>query len=301
MSREHGNPVGRYFRLPPLPRSTIRPIAELLKESPFHVATAMISNHVAVITLAHQLPPMGPLVHDALDKEARRLLREQPAKGPISAIEVLAPRPNDARSAIVFREELDKPFRIPPRPVGNGEGTIRRYLVSRSVAFQNRSKTNSDPAHPSSLSGRASPLLQTLFIPRPLRERLNARKIDVTASLPVFTEAILREAGFSTRTLHQREKSLDLEATFQTARVLVRCHSCQTKVPASMVDRFGYDFLLSHYDEGLFVSDGFLSYGVFHWERDRRIHLVGRLSFQRLINSIASRILRSQTEGQTGS
>jgi hypothetical protein len=269
-----------------------RPIKELLKESPFRVMIATISDNTAVLVLGHPLPPVGPVVHEALLTEVQALVHRNQGKGGVSAIEVWAPiRPREPH-AMVHREVLTTPVRSSLRPVGNSYGAMRGYLrTGGSFASSMR--------HPSAIGGGTKKGdLDDLFVPPPLRTRLAAHSLGSNTSLAAFVTELLSDAGFSTKPIASKPDVEDFEASLAGARVFVRCFHSEKRVPTSVVDRFGYGFLRSHYDEALFVSDGSITYDVRHWEGDSRIHLIGRLGLQRLINAVAARHLRKAAESK---
>ena len=271
-----------------------RPVSDLFNESPIRVFIATISDHTAVLILAHPLPPMGPVVHDAILDEAHRLAQRNPSKGAVSAIEIWAPVAPD-QHAIVYREALDKPVHVSLRPLGNTSHAMRGYLLTDAPIGRSARASHRSGSPAGTRVGR-----EDLFIPQSLRPRLENRSIDSSASLAAFVGDALQDAGFETRMLRRTEDGCDLAATIDGAKVLVRCYHGEKKVPRAVVDRFGYDFVRSHYDEGLFVSDTYVTYEVRHWERNQRIHLVGRLSLQRLINAVAARHLRREAEKEAG-
>jgi hypothetical protein len=220
-------------------------------------------------------------------EEVHRLAQQHPAKGAVAAIEVWAPVAPHQPHAKVYQEVLDQPMHASLRPLGNSHGALRAYLLSRGMA-------SSSPRAPIA----AGPL--GLSIPPPLRPQLQDRRVDSSLSLADLVAEGLRAAGFETRALQSSSGSYDFEASTDHATVFIRCYHCEKLVPTGAVDRFGYDFLRSHYDEGLFVSDGSIPYDVRHWERNRRIHLVSRSGLQQLVNAIAARLLRTKAEQRAG-
>lgn len=288
--------IGRIGPREGLPKKqSIRPITELLRETPFRVMIATISDHTAVLVLGHPLPPVGPVVHDAILNEVHALVQRNPGKGGVAVIEVWAPVDRSEAHQMVFREVLEKPLRLSLRPLGNAQGAMRGYLISRG------SSRRFSPAHPSvAASTPAGGGLDNLFIPPPLRTRFAGHRVDSTGSLMTFVSELMREAGFSIRPIEGARDHLDFAASLAGARVFVRCYHCEKQVPSAAIDRFGYGFLRSRYDEGLFVSDGSIAYNVRHWERNSRIHLIGRLGLQRFVNAVAARRLRKAAESRAG-
>lgn len=255
---------------------------------------ASISDHTAVLVLGHPLPPVGPVVHEALLNEVQALIHRNPTKGGVTAIEVWAPVHAHEPHAMVHREVLVKPMRLSLRPVGNSYAAMRGYLRSGG-------SITSSFDHPSAIGGgTTSDHLNNLFVPPPLRALLAGHTLGSNASVAAFVIELLRDAGFSTKPIASRLDGEDFEASFGRARVFVRCFHSETRVSTSVVDRFGYGFLRSHYDEALFVSDGSITYDVRHWEGDSRIHLIGRLGLQRFVNAVAARHLRKAAESKAG-
>ncbi|HJT37615.1 MAG TPA: restriction endonuclease [Actinomycetota bacterium] len=274
--------------------STSRPVAELFNESPIRVFIAAISDHTAVLILAHPLPPVGPVVHDAILDEVHRLAQRNPSKGAVSAIEIWAPVAPD-QHAMVYREALDKPLHVSLRPLGNTSDAMRGYLLTGAPIAR-----TARASHRSGSPAGTSVGHEDLFIPLSLRPGLANRSIDSSVTLAAFVADALHDAGFKMRMLGPTDDGYDIAATIDGAKVFVRCYHGENKVPRAVVDRFGYDFLRSHYDEALFVSDTYVTYEVRHWERNHRIHLVGRLGLQRLINAVAARHLRRDSEKEAG-
>jgi hypothetical protein len=138
----------------------------------------------------------------------------------------------------------------------------------------------------------------SIHLPAPVRKGLRELGVDEAASLPVFVEALMSEAGFSVRRHADKDGVVDLEAEINAATVLVRCYpSPGERVPMYAVDRFGCTFEDGDYDEGVFVSDGPLPAGVRRWQRDPRIHLVGRVRLQHFVDAVAARLIRTSIEG----
>jgi len=280
-------------------RSSSRPIRELLKESPFRVMIATISDHTAVLVMGHPLPPVGPVVHEALLNEVQGLVHRNPDKGGVTAIEVWAPvRPGEPHS-IVHREVLATPVRLSLRPVSNPYAAMRGYLRSGGT-FASSMRHPSVAGMNATESGTTSQQIDDLFVPPPLRSLLAGHALGSHRALAAFVSELLNDAAFSTRPIADTPNGHDFEATLAGARVFVRCFHSEKRVPTAVVDRFGYGFLRSHYDEALFVSDGSITYDVRHWEGDSRIHLIGRLGLQRLVNAVAARHLRTAAESQAG-
>jgi len=255
---------------------------------------ATISNHTAVLVLGHPLPPVGPVVHEALLNEVQALVHRNPTKGSVTAIEVWAPVHAQKPHAMVHREVLLKPIRLPLRPVGNSYAAMRGYLRSGG-------SITSSANNPTVIGGGTIPRhLNALFVPPPLQALLAGHTLGSNASLAAFVAELLNDAGFSMKPIVSRLDGEDFEASHAAARVFVRCFHSEKRVPTWVVDRFGYGFLRSQFDEALFVSDGSITYDVRHWEGDSRIHLIGRLGLQRLVNAVAARHLRKAAESMAG-
>jgi len=274
------------------------PIADLLKETPVRVATAAITDHVAVLGLAHPMPFLGPLVRRALFREARKLVRERPDDGPVTALEVWAPQDHGGRLLLAYRTRFEEPLGYPVSALAFGSG-LRHYVIPARVGVSlNHPSFLGPPGRLQAMDagGDADAIVR---LPLPLHRRLRTEGVDARSPLPLLIEGLLSVAGFRVDDRMVDDTAVDIHLSYGPASVLVRCdRSVAARVPAYAVDRFGCEFEDHPSDEGAFVSDRPLPYGVQHWQRDPRIHLIGRPKLQRVVDGVACRLIRASVESR---